>query len=158
MRLPLPFPFATMVGFLAVVGSFAGGLALAFGRDTAPSVAAGPAPEPESADTVQVYHPLPDQLVVTLPNGRTAATSVTLSVKAPMATLLDLKATATAHQADIMAALLEAAQATAQTEQEATALRSALPLRLADVLNERLGSDDVPKPVKEVLLTDFLLR
>lgn len=158
MRIPLPLPIAAIVGFLAVAGGFSGGLAMAVGRDTALPLPVAAGQDPEDPPSIQVYHPLPDQLIVSLADGRTVITSVTLSVEAPVEVLISLQATATERQADLMAALVATAQDTAQTQGSEAALRSALPLRLAAVLNDRLGLEALAEPVKEVLLTDFLLR
>lgn len=158
MRIGLPFPVAAIAGFLAVAGSFCGGLALAVGQDSAPMLTAQPEADPDAPPLVQIYHPLPDQLLMTLPDGRMAMVNVTLSVEAPVETLLALQATATERQPEIMAALLEAGQATADRAADTAALRADLPPKLAEVLNDRLGTEELPAPVKEVLLAEFLLR
>lgn len=157
MRPRSPVSFATLIGFLAVTGSFGAGLSVALGQDDAPR-AQQPAPPRDDPSMMQAYVPLPEQIRLGMADGRTARATIILSVKGSPADLLDLHVLAKERQPDMMAALLQAAQTEAQAATDPAMLRVALRLRLAEVVNERLGTETLPAPVQEVLLSEFLLH
>ena len=150
-----------LLGFALIALPFAAGMAATLSRETPALLADNPAADGTEEATVapmKVYLPLPEQLVLNLRGDRSAVLSLTLAVEGPAAILAGLKGTVEARMDDLMARILAEAQAVAEGEEGATALRHDLPARLRDILNAAVGNEALPEPVREVLVTEFMLR
>lgn len=150
-----------LLGFALIALPFAAGMAATLSRGTPPLVAEDPAAagtEDGTAAPMKVYLPLPEPLVLNLRGERSAVLSLTLAVEGPAGILVGLKATVEARMDDLMARILAEAQAVAERDDAPTALRHNLPARLRDTLNAAVGTEPLPEPVREVLVTEFMLR
>lgn len=152
-------PLLPVAGFLAVAGSFAVGLWFSFDHGT-PQVAVAPKTEQAAPpeDLMKVYYPFPDQMYVTMPDGKMVMVNLSFYLEAPLEKLAVLQEEAKTRQSELKAELLQTAQQTAERTDSAAAFRDALPAALTGRVNGMLGSKDDPAPVREVLLTQFVMR
>lgn len=114
----------------------------------------GPPPE----TLMKIYYPFPDDIYITMPDGVMVIISLSFYLEAPAAELMHLQEKAKAGQPEIKAALLETAQLAAEQAADIATLRADLPSLLRAKINEKLGSEESPEPISEVLLTQFLSR
>lgn len=115
-------------------------------------VKAGPARHDPAL--MQVYVPLEEQLAVAVAEQPVRVMmTLAVSLRAPVADLLALKAQVEATRPALLAALLEVAQTEVARTAEPAVLMAVLPAPLRESLNRRLGTEALPEPVEEVLIT-----
>lgn len=146
--------FGSGLGFMLVAGGFAIGLGLTFRHadpELVPPAETAPAIEP-----VKIYLPFGDQLFLPAADGKVAVAGLTLAIEGPPEVLLALQAEVEARLPDLRAQVLDTAQATAETLPQGASLRDTLPERIRAVLNAAVGTEPLPAPVTEVLLTEYM--
>lgn len=152
-----PSAILTVAAFLAVTGSFGLGLAISLHHEPAIETVAQPVEAPPE-DLMKVYYPFPEDIYITRPDQTMVIASVSFYLEGSPAALLHLQEVAKERQPELQAALLEAAQLQAEASGDIPAYRADLPAALLARVNAMLGDEAMPAPVKEVLLTKFMVR
>jgi flagellar basal body-associated protein FliL len=153
-----------LLGFALTAGAFGAGLAATLRPEAAVLPSDSPPPPAATAEPapLSLYLPLADPVTLDLRGDRTALLTLTLSVEGPPDLLPALQGRVEARLDDIRSRILTEAQAVAEAVARggdmAAALRRNLPPRLRDLLNAAVGTGDLPEPVREVLLTELVLR
>ena len=152
-----PSPILTLLGFLAVAGSFGTGIAWSY-QHAAPEIVVQETEPPPPEDLMKVYYPFPEQIYVTMPDATMVILKLSFYLEAPPALLLHLQEEAKKRQPELMAALLAEAQLASEETSDMRSFRDSLPARMKAKVNGMLGSEEEPEPIREVLLTQFLSR
>lgn len=154
-----PLVFAVL-GFLCLGGGF--GVAAFRVMQPVPPPHFAQVPEEEAApepDTMLVYVPLEEQLAVAVAE-QPVRVMLTLgvSLRASVSDLVALQAEVDERRPALLAAMLEVAQVEVAKTAEPAVLLKTLPGPLREVVNEALGTDALPEPVEEVLITGLVTQ
>lgn len=154
-----PFVFA-LIGFLCLGGGFGVAAALVMQPVPPPPFA----PVDEAADvqdegTLLVYVPLEEQLAVAVTEQPVRVIlTLGVSLRASVTDLVTLKAEVEKKRPALLAAMLEVAQVEVAKTAEPAVLLKSLPEPLRGVVNNVLGTDALPEPVEEVLITGLVTQ
>lgn len=144
------------LAFVLVTGGFAAGLGMTLHQTgPAPVQTAPPESSPDNP-AITVYIPFGETQALPVPDGRIVAADLTLVIEGQPAELLSMQADIDARMPALRAQVLAAAQAVAETLPAGANLRDRLPDRIRSMMNSAVGTETLPAPVREVLVTKFM--
>lgn len=112
----------------------------------------------EAAAPLQ-YFDLPDPLSVAVAEGEPRMQmTLAIAVRGELEKLLPLRDSVLAKTDLLKAAMLLEAQTLVAEGADSEALHRELPAHLRDVINAEIGTEDMPAPVEEVLITSLTMQ
>ncbi len=147
------------VGFLLLGGGFGVGAVLALRPAPPPPFAPVPEEAAPEETGMLVYVPLEDQLAVAVAEQpERVMLTLGVSVRGSLEELVKLQEAVKTMKPAIKAAMLEVAQREVAKTAEPAALMAALPAPLRDAANRVIGTEELPAPVEEVLITGLVTQ
>lgn len=148
------------LGFLLVAGPILAAIVAVWLQPLPAPLHSGDATASHGEDEAPLqYFDLPDPLSVAVAEGQPRLQlTLAIAVRGELEKLLPLRDSVLAKTDLLKAAMLLEAQTLVAEGADSEALHKDLPARLRDVINTEIGTEDMPTPVEEVLITSMTMQ